>query len=1083
MSDSEFEASELMSSPTSYNSGEETDSSVEIAMTRRNIVRIESSEEEDEDVRAVSPRTRMSITGIRPADLNDSSELEYSDEESEKELVITPPARIGIPDICSAELSNSNEIIYSDDDNSVVDNSSRLNEVTIENSLLEKSTTNKATEVSNPEVTIYSNNESTDEVIPDSPTTLRQHLSQTKSSITASPNAYVVEANTQSNKDGIETVTKTVKGNESPVRYSTLFDNMSNKLSSTLYIPNAEDHKSASLHSDDSDLLFINNKNKTIEILSSDEEEQMVHKRVEPDTVKEKPVQLLQPKISAAFTKAAQTPKKELKIKSSKIENTLPVSMEFFNKENAKVQELRSELSKVEKLVETTSALLPDGGAQLIKRRDSLRQNLFDKEKMLKTYRIEDADDLPKEKIWEEKKRSFTKHVPNWDELSAAVSALQPTYTGKQGLATFNTQKTLTVDRLKDLHGSLESCPTEDVFADTPKGLKVTLMDHQRHALAWINWRENQKPRGGILADDMGLGKTLTMISMIVSAKAREEQNPEKVEEDSESDDDKKNQVWSTKGRRTYYEGGTLVVCPASLIRQWESEIENKVMRNKLTVCLHHGNNRDTKPKHLRTYDVVITTYNIVAREHKSSGAVFGIKWRCIILDEAHVIRNHKAQSSLAVCALRAKYRWTLTGTPIQNKEMDAYALLKFLRCSPFDDLAHWKRWVDNKSAGGQQRLNTLMRTLLLRRTKVQLQERGILQCLPNKKVELVEVNLDKEEMNVYQRILVYSRSLFAQFLHQRAERDTDYNYREEANKPTYLQTKNPSDAYYNLHKKFTKMNHGNKEVKSHDILVLLLRLRQICCHPGLIDAMLEDEDEANLSSDHDVSHREIDLLDQLNKLKITNTSKNSSLQDDELRPEDEVIAKASAKVLQRSNPVFNLKRPSTKMLQVLKTLKNCLSQSDDKVIIVSQWSSVLNIFKSHLCDAGITPLALDGQVPVKDRQGIVDKFNNSKNYRVLLLSLTAGGVGLNLIGANHLFLFDLHWNPQLEAQAQDRIYRVGQKKNVNIYKFMCKDTVEERIKNLQEQKLSIAEGVLTGVKTSGGSKLTMEELRGLFDM
>lgn len=99
-----------------------------------------------------------------------------------------------------------------------------------------------------------------------------------------------------------------------------------------------------------------------------------------------------------------------------------------------------------------------------------------------------------------------------------------------------------------------------------------------------------------------------------------------------------------------------------------------------------------------------------------------------------------------------------------------------------------------------------------------------------------------------------------------------------------------------------------------------------------------------------------------------------------------------------------------------------------------------------------------------------------------MLLSLTAGGVGLNLIGANYLFLADLHWNPQLEAQAQDRIYRVGQKKPVTIYKFMCTDTVEQKIKLLQDSKLEIANSVLTGAKNTG-SKLTMEDLRTLFDL
>lgn len=233
----------------------------------------------------------------------------------------------------------------------------------------------------------------------------------------------------------------------------------------------------------------------------------------------------------------------------------------------------------------------------------------------------------------------------------------------------------------------------------------------------------------------------------------------------------------------------------------------------------------------------MVTTYNIAAREHKTAGAIFGVNWRRIILDEAHVVRNHKAQSSIAVCELLGKYRWALTGTPIQNKEMDVYALMKFLHCTPFDELAHWRKWID-KSAGGKQRLNTIMKTLMLRRTKLQLQERGELQSLPMKAIEMIEVILEKEEMNVYQKIMIYSRTLFAEFLNQRAERNTDTVYREQANRPTYMQTKDPNGAYYQMHKQFTKLHQGSHNIKSHEILVLLLRLRQICCHPGLIDAV-----------------------------------------------------------------------------------------------------------------------------------------------------------------------------------------------------------------------------------------------------
>lgn len=214
------------------------------------------------------------------------------------------------------------------------------------------------------------------------------------------------------------------------------------------------------------------------------------------------------------------------------------------------------------------------------------------------------------------------------------------------------------------------------------------------------------------------------------------------------------------------------MVCPASLLSQWEGEINRRCKRGLLAVELFHGNRREAVPRRLAKHDVVITTYNLLSREYKSDSPLYNIKWKRVILDEAHIVRNHKSQASEAVCNLLARNRWALTGTPIQNKELDLYALLKFLKCSPFDDLRVWKRWVDNKNAHGHERLATVMKTLMLRRTKVGLQALGGLGALPDKSLEEIHIKLDPEEQLVYEKVLVFSRTLFAQFLHQRAEKN-----------------------------------------------------------------------------------------------------------------------------------------------------------------------------------------------------------------------------------------------------------------------------------------------------------------------
>lgn len=299
------------------------------------------------------------------------------------------------------------------------------------------------------------------------------------------------------------------------------------------------------------------------------------------------------------------------------------------------------------------------------------------------------------------------------------------------------------------------------------------------------------------------------------------------------------------------YYGGTLIICPASLINQWECEVETRVNRKMLNVKMHHGTSRESSARKLSTNHIVITTYGVVVSEQKSSvskkhrneikissifplilflfilqGPLFQVKWDRIVLDEAHIIRNHGTNMAQSCCQLKSSKRWGLTGTPIQNKEMDLYSLLKFLKVTPFDELPVFKKWINTNTVDGRNRLNNLLKPLILRRTKVQLQEQGELQSLPAKEMNLVMVKLTKEEMNVYSKILTLSRTLFAQFLHQRTERDHMNDMG--------LPTKKPNDVFHKMHAKFSQLH--AKEVKSAQILVLLTRLRQICDHPGLID-------------------------------------------------------------------------------------------------------------------------------------------------------------------------------------------------------------------------------------------------------
>ncbi|XP_015175312.1 PREDICTED: transcription termination factor 2 isoform X2 [Polistes dominula] len=736
-----------------------------------------------------------------------------------------------------------------------------------------------------------------------------------------------------------------------------------------------------------------------------------------------------------------------------------------------KLQHLQNQIDKTKLLLNTANLdLLPDKGEKLqqniilqTKEMEEIKAKL-EKTTLVKPIKEINEQSTSKEEEEEEEKEKFQQSDSKLDYMESAKSTEESKKLGKRAQETFDRQFTLTAERLQDLHGSLVGQPSEDTRAEDPPGLKVKLMPHQQHALAWLMWREKKRPPGGLLADDMGLGKTLTMISLIMATHNQDD--------DSDSD----NEEWHTSNKSITCRGGTLVVCPASLLSQWENEIKSKCRKGILSVEVYHGNNREKVSKRLAKYDVVITTYNILSREFKTMSTTYKIHWKRVILDEAHQIRNHKSQASQAVCGLLADKRWTLTGTPIQNKEMDLYSLLKFLKCSPFDDIRVWKRWVDNnKNTAGHQRLATLIKSLMLRRTKQELQSQGALESLPNKSIQEIEVNLDPQEKLVYEKVLIYSRTLFAQFLAQRAEKDHMVDLSSGLyDKPTYMSNPNKKTQFTKAQNKLLSLH---ADVKSHEILVLLLRLRQVCCHPTLIHAML---DKSDLEESGIVDENNDDLISRINNMSLYENQENQDINNEEI----DIDKQLTKNLLTSSNPVFEADRLSSKMKVLFSTVKEIIGKND-KLIIVSQWSSMFEIIGSHLSSIkGATYAEFSGRVPIKNRQSIIESFNDpNKDPKILLLSLTAGGVGLNLVGGNHLLLIDIHWNPQLESQAQDRIYRFGQKKDVFIYKFICKDTIEERIKHLQEKKLSISENVLSGGNNKITSKLTLNDLKSLFGL
>ncbi|XP_011671534.1 transcription termination factor 2 [Strongylocentrotus purpuratus] len=541
---------------------------------------------------------------------------------------------------------------------------------------------------------------------------------------------------------------------------------------------------------------------------------------------------------------------------------------------------------------------------------------------------------------------------------------------------------------LQGLEQALETRPSEETEADDPSHLEVTLMPHQKQALAWMLWREAQEsPCGGILADEPGLGQNETVISLVIKAVAAR-----KAQKGTETP------LSSREMNEAFIRSTcTLVICPASLIDRWVKKVERCCMPGQLHIHSYHGPNRERHPEELAKYDMVFTSYNLIRSDlleddkepvkndeastgSKNQPALLRVFWDRIILDEADNIKNHKSQTAIAICRLRARARWAVTGYLIQNSTMDMFSLIRFLKFTPFDEYEVWKSEVENAGSTKSETLQKLVKSLVLRRTKDQQTSSGNpIVSLPEKEKKTHLISLSDEERKIYDQFLQQSRST------------------------------------------------SNKT----NILVILLRLRQCCCHLSLLKE-LPDQESCEMDG------IELDLVRQMKEM---------GLGDMTLYP-----------------PSFL----STKIKFVINLLEKIRAAGPadrpEKSVLVSQWTGMLDVVEHHLKEAGFKCWSIDGDVSPNERDEALKDFNyNPRGRQIMLVSLRTGGATLNLSGGNHLFFLDMHWNPALEDQACDRIYRIGQTRKVHIHKFICSDTIEYRISELQKKKKKLANDVLTG--------------------
>ncbi|XP_053316883.1 helicase-like transcription factor isoform X2 [Spea bombifrons] len=539
----------------------------------------------------------------------------------------------------------------------------------------------------------------------------------------------------------------------------------------------------------------------------------------------------------------------------------------------------------------------------------------------------------------------------------------------------------------------------------------------------------------------------------------------------------------STSGKRPRT---TLIVCPLSVLSNWIDQFEQHVKPDvHLNIYVYYGPERSKDPGVLSSQDVVLTTYTVVTHDYanKSDSPLHKMRWLRVVLDEGHTIRNPNAQQTKAILSIDAERRWVLTGTPIQNSLKDLWSLLSFLKLKPFTDRQWWHRTIQRPvtmgDRGGLGRLQALIKNITLRRTKTgKIKGKPVLE-LPERKVFVQHIQLSDEERQIYETLKNEGKAVISRYFDE----------------GTVL-------AHY------------------ADVLVVLVRLRQLCCHPHLVSNTLSSVTSTGNATPEELREKLV------NKMKIVLSSGSDeecaicleSLSMPVITLCAHVFCKPCiCQVIQseqpnakcplcrgeirqehlvecpeedtESTPKKEQKWKSSSKINALMLALTDQRNKDPRIksIIVSQFTNFLTTIETALRESGFMFTRLDGSMTQKKRIEAIQCFQSSDGASptIMLLSLKAGGVGLNLTAASRLFLMDPAWNPAAEEQCFDRCHRLGQTKEVIITKFVVKDSVEENMLKIQDKKRELAAGAFGTSKptASEAKQARIAEIRTLVDL
>ncbi|KAJ9131553.1 SNF2 family domain-containing protein [Pleurostoma richardsiae] len=658
------------------------------------------------------------------------------------------------------------------------------------------------------------------------------------------------------------------------------------------------------------------------------------------------------------------------------------------------------------------------------------------------------------------------------------------------------------------------------------------------------------KTLGGILADMMGLGKTLSVLSLVTytleeaSQWARSEPSQPRAPEKRQSHSSNRfhpptpEPLGLTPVRRNAK--STLLICPLSTVTNWEEQLKQHIQPGGLTYHIYHGQHRIKDPAALCKFDLVITTYGSVSSElnarskgKKGPHPLEEVGWFRIVLDEAHMIREQSTLQFKSICRLQASRRWAVTGTPVQNKLDDLAALLAFLRLKPFDDRSNFMQYIvaPFKLCDPEivPKLRILVDTITLRRLKDKID-------LPKRTDQIVKLKFSADEQRLY--------DMFAKHAQDRVHVLTDQRQRILGGK-TYIHILQAilrlrlicahgkdllneedlevlqgmtKDSAIDLDSDSDDDKAALPEKKAYDLFDLMKETNADVCIT--CNRKLGSNDAADIESE-----RQEDVLGYMTPCfhllcpscisefrdDLNGASHNSKaygncpfcqshvrfacveLRETRAATEHESHTKTRAK---GHKSIEGYSQPHTKTKALIEELLKAKAESEAhldepplKSVVFSGWTSHLDLIQIALDRAGIVYTRLDGKMSRPARTQAMDRFREDPFVQVILVSITAGGLGLNLTAANTVYVMEPQYNPAAEAQAIDRVHRLGQKREVRTVRYIMQDSFEEKMLELQDKKIKLASLSMDGsregrdavISKAEAARQRLMDLRSLF--